>query len=286
MSGTVDVAHELAVFLRARRERLAPEDVDLPLRRRTRRTPGLRREEVAELAGVSVDYVIRLEQGRGLRPSPDVLDALSKALRLSDDEHAYLFDLARHWSAGRRQSGAETASLSPLVRALSPLPAMVVDHRFDIVAWNPEMAWLMLDFPELPEDQRNTLVLCVLHPAFADFYGDRERVIREGIADLRAAWAAHPGDTALADLVERLRSCSEEFARLWERRDVRVNGQGTKALVHPRVGAVAIDYDVLTPLGDPGRRLIVYRAADAASQEKLDTVAREARGGTPALRAV
>ncbi|TQL97994.1 helix-turn-helix protein [Actinoallomurus bryophytorum] len=286
MSGTVDVAHELAVFLRARRERLAPEDVGLPLRRRTRRTPGLRREEVAELAGVSVDYVIRLEQGRGLRPSPDVLDALSTALRLSDDEHAYLFDLARHWSAGRRQSGTEAASLSPVVRALSPLPAMVIDHRFDIVAWNPEMAWLMLDFPELPEDQRNTLLLCVLHPAFADFYGDRERVIREGIADLRAAWAARPGDTALADLVERLRSSSEEFARLWERRDVHVNGQGTKALVHPRVGPLAIAYDVLTPLGDAGRRLIVYRAADAASEDKLNTVAREARGGTPALRAV
>jgi transcriptional regulator with XRE-family HTH domain len=286
MSGTVDVTHELAVFLRARRERLAPEDVGLPLRRRTRRTPGLRREEVAELAGVSVDYVIRLEQGRGLRPSPDVLDALSTALRLSDDEHTYLFDLARHWSGGRRPSGSETGALSPLVRALSPLPAMVVDHRFDIVAWNPEMAWLMLDFPELPADEQNTMVLCVLHPAFADFYVDRERVIREGIADLRAAWAAHPGDTALADLVERLRSRSEEFARLWERRDVRVNDQGTKALLHPRVGPVAIDYDVLTPLGDPGLRLIVYRAADAASQEKLDTVAREAHGGTPALRAV
>ena len=286
MSGTVDVAHELAVFLRARRERLAPEDVGLPLRRRTRRTPGLRREEVAELAGVSVDYVIRLEQGRGLRPSPEVLGALSAALRLSDDEHTYLFDLARHWSAARRTSRAETGSLSPLVRALSPLPAMVVDHRFDIVAWNPEMAWLMLDFPELPDDQQNTLVLCVLHPAFADFYKDRERVIREGIADLRAAWAAHPGDTALADLVERLRSRSEEFARLWERRDVRVNGRGTKALLHPRVGSLAIEYDVLNPLGDPGRRLIVYRAADASSQEKLDTVAREAHRGTPALHAV
>jgi transcriptional regulator with XRE-family HTH domain len=284
-SGNVDVAHELAVFLRTRRERLAPEDVDLPQRRRTRRTPGLRREDVAELAGVSVDYVIRLEQARGLRPSPDVLDALARALRLSDDEHAYLFDLARHWSAGRRTS-ADSGSLSSLVRALSPLPAMVVDHRFDIVAWNPEMAGVMLDFPDLPDDQRNTLYLCVLHPAFADFYRDRERIIREGIADLRAAWAAHPDDTALADLIERLRSESEEFARLWDRRDVMVNGHGKKALLHPSAGPLSIDYDVLTPLGDPGRRLIVYRAADAVSQQALDTIAGRARAGAPSLRAI
>jgi transcriptional regulator with XRE-family HTH domain len=286
MSGKVDVAHELAVFLRARRERLAPGDVGLPQRRRTRRTPGLRREEVAELADVSVDYVIRLEQGRGLRPSPEVLDALARALRLSDDERAYLFDLTRHWSAIRRPAGYDNESLSTLVQALSPLPAMVVDHRFDIVVWNPEMAWLMLDFPELPEDQRNTMYLCVLHPAFADFYCDRERIIREGIADLRAAWAAHPDDTALAGLVERLRSESDEFARLWERRDVMVNGHGRKALLHPRVGPLSIEYDVLNPLGDPSRRLVVYRAADAVSQEALDTVAREAHAGVPALRAI
>jgi len=285
MSGNVDVAHELAVFLRTRRERLAPEDVDLPRRRRTRRTPGLRREEVAELAGVSVDYVIRLEQARGLRPSPDVLDALARALRLSDDERAYLFDLTRHWSSVRRQ-GDDPGSLSSLVRALSPLPAMVVDHRFDIVAWNPEMAAVMLDFPDLPEDERNTLYLCVLHPAFADFYRDRERIIREGIADLRAAWAAHPDDTALAGLVERLRSRSEEFARLWEQRDVMVNGHGTKALLHPSVGPLSIEYDVLTPLADPGRRLIIYRAADAASQRALDTIACAARAGTPSLHAI
>ncbi|MFB9836880.1 helix-turn-helix transcriptional regulator [Actinoallomurus acaciae] len=286
MSDRVDVAHELAVFLRARRERLSPEDVGLPRRRRTRRTPGLRREEVAELAAVSVDYVIRLEQGRGLRPSPDVLDALAGALRLSDDERAYLFDLTRHWSAGRRPSGDAAEWLSSLVHDLSPLPAMVVDHRFDIVAWNPEMAWLMLDFPKLPEEQRNTMYLCVLHPEYTGLYLDRERTIREGIADLRAAWAAHPDDTALADLVERLRSQSEEFARLWERRDVMVNGHGTKALLHPRVGPISIEYEVLTPLGDGSRRLVIYRAADPVSQEALDAVAREARAGTPALRAI
>jgi transcriptional regulator with XRE-family HTH domain len=281
MSGTVDVTHELAVFLRTRRERLTPADVDLPERRRLRRTPGLRREEVAELAGVSVDYVIRLEQGRGLRPSPDVLDALARALRLTDAEHTYLFDLARHWSAPRRQPADAESSLSWLVHTLSPLPAMLVNHRFDIIAWNRELAGLMLDFDELPPEQRNAMLLCTVHPAFADFYRDRERVIREGIADLRAAWAAHPDDAALADLVATLTSNSEEFARLWELRDVMVNGNGLKPLMHPGVGPLTVEYDVLTPLGDPSHRLVVYRAADVASQRALDLIARAAADRVP-----
>ena len=286
MSCKVDVARELAAFLRTRRERLAPEDVDLPAPRRQRRTPGLRREEVAELAGVSVDYVIRLEQARGLRPSPEVLDALCRALRLSDDEHAYLFDLTRHWSAARRQPSGATDSLTRLVQALSPLPAMLIDRRFDILAWNSEMAGLMVDFAGLPDGQRNTMWLCALHPAFDNFYRDRERVIREGIADLRAAWAADPDDAALADLIGTLNSQSEEFARLWEQRDVMVNGQGEKPLLHPKVGPLTIEYDVLTPLGDSGLRLVVYRAADAASQKALDRIARGAAEGVPALRAI
>ncbi|TWD82324.1 helix-turn-helix protein [Kribbella amoyensis] len=266
----MDVAHELAVFLRTRRERLTPAEVDLPDRGRTRRTPGLRREEVAELAGVSVDYVIRLEQARGLRPSAEVLGALSRALRLTDDEHAYVFDLTRQWSSVRRAAGGDADSLAALVRAMSPLPAMLVNHRFDICAWNPEMAALMLDFAGVPAEKRNTMWLCTMEPAFGDFYVDREQVIREGIADLRAAWAAHADDSELADLVRALTAESTEFAAWWERHDVMVKGNGLKRVNHPVVGPVTIEYDVLTPLGDTFQRLIVYRAADAASQRALD----------------
>lgn len=276
MAGNVDAIQELAVFLRTRRERLAPRDLGLPERQRLRRTPGLRREEVAELASVSVDYVIRLEQGRGLRPSAEVLDALAGALRLSDDERAYLFDLAGQRSAIRQQPKDSAAeSLERLVRDLSPLPAMLLDHRFDILAWNREMAALMtLDFHELPDRQRNSFWLCMLHPALRDFYRDRERVIRESIADLRAAWAAHPDDTALADLVNELTSGSEEFARLWALRDVRVNGRGQKPLLHPEAGPLTVEFEVLAPLQDQDQRLIVYRAADAASQAALDRIGR------------
>ncbi|SEG83370.1 Transcriptional regulator, contains XRE-family HTH domain [Nonomuraea solani] len=270
-----DRTRELAVFLRTRRERLDPGSVELPARRAHRRTPGLRREEVAELAGVSVDYVIRLEQGRGLRPSPEVLEALAGALRLSEDERAYLFDLAQQRPTRQAAADDEAGPLSRLVLDLSPLPAMLVNHRFDILAWNPEMAGLMLDFGTLPPEQRNSLWLCMLHPGLRGFFLDRERALREGIADLRASWAAHPDDKALAQLVDELTSGSEECARLWALRDVRVNARGRKRLRHATEGPLTVEYEVLAPLQAPGQRLIVYRAADPASQRALDAIARD-----------
>ncbi|MFE7798808.1 helix-turn-helix domain-containing protein [Nocardia sp. NPDC057440] len=273
MTGTVNATQELAAFLRARRERLTPGDLGLPERRQARRTPGLRREEVAELAGVSIDYIVRLEQGRGLRPSADVLEALSRALRLDTDERAYLFDLAqqRQPDTGKPSTVAAPA-LVMLVEDLSPLPAMLVNHRYDILAWNREMARLVVEFDTLPPGQRNSMWLCLMHPDMRDFYADRERIIREGIADLRAAWAAHPDDQALADLIAEF-TRSEEFARAWDRHDVRVNGRGRKPLRHPVVGPLVVNYEVLMPIQDPDQRIIIYRAADADSQTALDRLA-------------
>ncbi|MEU6038983.1 helix-turn-helix transcriptional regulator [Actinomadura sp. NPDC047616] len=269
----MDTTRELAAFLRTRRERLAPSDVGLPESRRPRRTPGLRREEVAELAGVSVDYVVRLEQGRGLRPSASVLDALARALRLSDDERSYLFDLAGQRPSVRPPRLVRPpASLARLVDDLSPLPAMLLDHRFDIIAWNREMSALMLDFGELPDEHRNAMWLCVMHPALRGFFRDRDLVLREGIADLRAACAAHPDDTALTGLVASLTAGSEEFARLWAQRDVKVNGRGHKRLAHPDAGPLTIEFEVLSPLQEPHHRLVIYRAADPASQAALDAL--------------
>jgi MmyB-like transcription regulator ligand binding domain/Helix-turn-helix domain len=295
MAGTIDTRSELAAFLRTRRERLAPDEFDLPERRRVRRTPGLRREEVAELAGVSVDYVVRLEQGRGLRPSADVLDALAGALRLTEDERAYLFDLAQQRPVARQpiddsaapsdttgvshagsRAGSHVESLRRLVDDLSPLPCMLLNHRLDVVAWNAEMAGLTVDFGAVPEHQRNALWVCLLHPSLRTFYRNRERVIREGIADLRAAWATRPDDAGLSRLVADLSSRSEEFTRLWALRDVRVNGRGRKELLHPTVGLLTIEFEVLVPLQDPDHRLVVYRATDAVSQAALDAIAHEA----------
>jgi transcriptional regulator with XRE-family HTH domain len=273
MSATVDTTGELAAFLRTRRERLVPGDVGLPVRGRARRTPGLRREEVAELAGVSVDYVVRLEQGRGLRPSPEVLDALAGALRLTEDERLYLFDLVRQRPARSRQKPDQTGPLAQLVHDLRPLPAMVFNHRNDILAWNPELAALLdVDLDELPDEQRNGLWLCLLHPPMRTFYLDRQDMIRESIADLRAAWAAHPDDTALADLVETFTARSEEFASMWELRDVQVRGRGLKRMLHPTGGRVDVQFEVLCSLQDPDQRLVIYRAADEDSQSNLDSI--------------
>jgi transcriptional regulator with XRE-family HTH domain len=268
---TVDTTQELAAFLRTRRERLAPHDVGLPPRRQARRTPGLRREEVAELAGVSVDYIVRLEQARGLRPSADVVEALARALRLAPDERAYLFGLAqqRPRHAGKPATTA-APPLARLVTDLSPLPAMLMNHRYDVLAWNSEMARLLLDFDALPPSQRNAMWLCLMHPKMREFYVDRERAVREGIAHLRAAWAAHPEDQALTDLITEFTTHDEEFARLWAERDVKVNGRGRKVLRHPEVGAIAVHFEVLMPLQNPDQRLMIYRPADDESQAALD----------------
>ncbi|MFD7018316.1 helix-turn-helix transcriptional regulator [Streptomyces sp. NPDC059928] len=270
---TVDTTQELAAFLRTRRERLDPRDFGLPSRRQARRTPGLRREEVAELAGVSTDYVVRLEQGRGLRPSADVVEALARALRLAPDERAYFFNLAQQRPRNADKAATTAApQLARLVTDLSPLPAMLMNHRYDILAWNSEMTRLLLDFGTLPPSQRNAMWLCLMHPEIREFYVDRERVVREGVAHLRAAWAAHPQDQALTDRIAEFATADEEFARLWAERDIKVNGRGRKVLRHPDLGVIAVDFEVLVPLQDPDQRLVIYRAADPESQSALDRV--------------
>ncbi|MEZ0110104.1 transcriptional regulator with XRE-family HTH domain [Catenulispora sp. EB89] len=279
ITSTVDVTQELAAFLRTRRERLDPQDFGLPARRQARRTPGLRREEVAELAGISVDYIVRLEQARGLRPSADVVEALASALRLGPEERAYLFGLTqqRPRDPDKLATTAEP-SLARLVADLAPLPAMVMNHRYDILAWNSEMAGLLLDFDALPPSQRNAMWLCLMHPRTREFYVDREHVVREGVAHLRTAWAAHPEDEALTDLIAEFITGDEEFARLWNEGDVRLNGRGRKVIRHPEVGPLTVDFETLTPLQDPEQLLVIYRAADDASQSALDLIAKARRG--------
>ncbi|HEY3555972.1 MAG TPA: helix-turn-helix transcriptional regulator [Kribbella sp.] len=266
---TVDTTQELAAFLRTRRERLDPQDFGLPIGRRSRRTPGLRREEVAELAGVSIDYIVRLEQARGLRPSADVVEALARALRLAPDERTYLFDLTqqRPRNAGKPATAA-APPLAQLVAELSPLPAMLMNHRFDILAWNGEMARLLLDFETLPPSQRNAMWLCLIHPEIRELYVDRERVVRDGVAHLRTAWAAHPEDQVLAELIAEC-ATDAEFARWWAKRDVKVNGRGQKAIRHAQAGAVAVQFEVLVPLEDTDQRLMICRPADDKSETAL-----------------
>ena len=273
-TSTVERAQELAAFLRTRRARLDPGDLGLPATRRARRTPGLRREEVAELAGVSVDYVVRLEQARGTRPSAQVVGALADALRLAPDERAYLFDLAQQRPRETAKLATTAApALAGLVADLSPLPAMLLNHRYDILAWNDEMAGLLVDLDTLPPKRRNAMWLCLMHPQVSAFYLDRERVVREGVAHLRAAWAAHPNDPALQELIAELSAGNEDFARRWAERDVQVNGRGRKVLRHPELGVVAVQFETFQPLQDPDQLLAIYRAADPESQSALNRLA-------------
>ncbi|MGI5128071.1 helix-turn-helix domain-containing protein [Pseudonocardia sp. CA-107938] len=279
MTASDTVQHELAAFLRSRRERLDPDRSALPRRRGWRRTPGLRREEVAELAGVSVDYVVRLEQGRAGTPSAAVLDALAEALQLTDDERAYVFDLAdRRLPA---PAGAPDAALDPalhrLISDLSPRPAMVIDHRYDIRAANPEMTRLMIDGVSLPNPRHNVLWLCILNPMPAEYAHIRETTVAEGVAGLRAAWAARPDDEGLSELVAELIERSPDFARRWAERDVRVNGRGIKAIHHSTVGPVVVEFEGLIPMQDPDLRVVVYRAADERSQRALDALREQAQ---------
>ncbi|MDA2812583.1 helix-turn-helix transcriptional regulator [Nocardiopsis sp. RSe5-2] len=270
-TGTVDATKELAAFLRTRRERLDPREAGLPRRRRSRRTPGLRREEVAELAGISVDYVVRLEQARGLRPSADVVEALARALRLDPGERAYLYGLARQ--RPRTAGGPATAASPPLDRLvadLAPLPAMLMNRRYDILARNREMAVLLPDFDTLPPSRRNAMWLCLVHPGMREVYVDREAVVRDGVAHLRAAWAAHPEDAALSGLITECIAHDDEFARLWDEGDVKADGRGSKEMRHPDAGVIAVHFETLRPLHDPDQLLVVYRPADDDSRSALE----------------
>lgn len=147
---------------------------------------------------------------------------------------------------------------------------MLMNHRYDILAWNSEIAKLLMDFDTLPPSQRNSMWLCLMYPKMRDFYVDRERIMREGIAHLRAAWAAHPEDQALTDLIAEFTTGDEEFARLWAERDIKVKGRGRKVMRHPDVGVITVHFETLTPLQDPDQLLVIYRAADDESQSALD----------------
>ncbi|WP_280439456.1 transcriptional regulator [Nocardia cyriacigeorgica] len=206
-----------------------------------------------------------------------MLEALARALRLNLDETAYLFDLAQQrLPYCDKPATVPAATLVMLVEDLAPLPAMLVDHRYDILAWNREMSRLLLDIDALAPARRNTMWMCLMHPGMREFYLDRDQIIREGVADLRAAWAAHPDDGALAQMVADFTARSPEFAKAWAEHDVKVRGRGRKRLNHPVAGVITVDFEVLMPLQETDQRLIVYRAADAASQQGLDRLTLDA----------
>jgi transcriptional regulator with XRE-family HTH domain len=279
----VDRHAEFALFLRSRRERLSPEDSGLPPSTKRRRTPGLRREEVAQLAGVSVDYYVRLEQGRKLRPSPAVLKALARALQLEPDEFQHMVTLLNQGSrtAAPRAPERVRPGVRRLLEQLDPTPAFVLGRRMDVLAWNTMAAALFGDFGSVPASRRNMIWLLFLHPSARSRYVNWADNARESIAHLRAAYGRHPDDPAMAELVDELSAKSVEFRELWARRDVREKGYGRKVIDHPDVGRLELEYETLR-LPDGDQALVTFTApADSPSQAALDLLAVLARATTP-----
>ncbi|GAB7036320.1 MULTISPECIES: helix-turn-helix transcriptional regulator [Catenuloplanes] len=262
---------QLADFLRRRREAIRPADAGIEGGPR-RRTAGLRREEVAMLAGMSVDYVVRLEQGRSSQPSTQLLTALSRALRLTDDERAHLFHLAGHQPPPT--SGAARIARGGLLRMLDLLgdnPAWVTSDLGEVLAQNRASRLLLGDLTGFAGDRRFLVHRWFTEPAAREIYPVAARAVqsRRLVSDLRAVFGRQPGDPVITGLVTRLAAASTEFRRLWAAHEVTVGRADRKVLVHPTVGTLLMDCEtLLTP--DLGQLLLLLTPADAATRESLE----------------
>jgi transcriptional regulator with XRE-family HTH domain len=252
---------ELATFLRTRRDRLRPRDVGLPDGQR-RRTPGLRRQEVAQLAGLSVDYYIRLEQGRGPRPSRQVLAALARALMLTADEREYLFRVAGEEPSpvpGPRRD--VPPGIQYLIDSLTDFPAYVVSAKYDILAWNKLATYFVGDMASVPPDDRNMIRWMFARPPDDSYWDDEHAVAftRSVVADLRAAYARYPGDQSINALVGELLALSPRFAQMWAEHEVAARHPMVKRVDHPLTGPIEFECQVMH-IQDTDQRLIVYVA--------------------------
>jgi transcriptional regulator with XRE-family HTH domain len=260
---------ELAGFLRSRRERIAPEQVGLPPAIR-RRTPGLRREEVATLAGVGVTWYTWLEQGRDINASPQVLDAVARTLLLDPHEREHLFRLA-DLPDGNGQ--AECKALPPtaqlLLDQLEPYPACIRNARYDILAYNPAFDALMGPLADLPFEERNSLWRMFTSSACRAATLDWEEGTRRMVAEYRAAMAAHVAEPAWKCLVSRLTQASPEFAELWERHEVASPENLTKRFLHPQAGLLKLNYTHLWLGQRLGTRMTTYTPADEQTEARL-----------------
>ncbi|WP_109005472.1 helix-turn-helix transcriptional regulator [Streptomyces rishiriensis] len=260
---------DLGDFLRSRRARIRPEEVGLPSHGR-RRVPGLRREEVAQLAGVSVDYYIRLEQGRGPAVSDAVLDAVARVLRLDDTEHAYLRAVARpHRPAGRRSAPRVRTGVQLLLDSMERTPAFVLDVRMDVLAWNAA-ADAVFGYGRAGPDGRNIPRHVFLDPGSRDFYPQWSAVAAQCVAHLRNLAGHHRDDRRLTALVGELSLKSEDFRRLWADHPVRECAYGVKRVQHPVAGLLTLPYETLAVAADPDQTLLVYTAeAGSETEERL-----------------
>ncbi|MFD9408071.1 helix-turn-helix transcriptional regulator [Streptomyces sp. NPDC059989] len=260
--GTGDTRRALGGFLRARRGRVTPENVGLTGGSR-RRVRGLRREELAQLAGISVDYYQRLEQGRATQPSPEVLDALARALGLDAAERGHLATLA----AGDRRGPAPRARVSPLLQrlldSLTHFPVFATNHRLDVVAWNPLGAELLGGLAESGGRDRNNAGFLFLDPASRLVHPDWQDRAAEAVGQLRVSAGRYPDDAELSGLIGELSARSAEFRRIWDSGEVVMCAAGRKRLRHPEAGLLTLDFETLHVPASPGETGLVVHVFSA-----------------------
>ena len=258
---------ELGTLLRTWRARLGPEQVGVPAGSR-RRTPGLRREEVADLAGISVDYLSRLEQGRGPRPSRQVLAALSRALRLSDDERDHLFQLS---GAAPPLPTTVPATVRPSVQRLldrfQDLPALVLDAKSTLLCWNGLAAALLGDFSRIPPAERNIARMRFLGSPgrLLQTQEESDEIDRQMVSELRTAVVKYPDDAELADLIRTLQRGSDRFEAAWRQRLPGRLRSTHKRIEHPELGVLDFDCDTLI-IPESDQRLVIYSAAPGSRE--------------------
>ncbi|MEU2873537.1 helix-turn-helix transcriptional regulator [Streptomyces olivoreticuli] len=261
---------ELAAFLRSRRERITPEQAGLP-RGPRRRTPGLRREEVAHLAAVGVTWYTWLEQARDIKVSAQVLDAIARALLLDRGERSHLFALANSTDPlPDTECAGVPSSIRLMLDQLEPFPACVQNARYDILAYNRPYGHLMCDLDTLPREERNCLWLAFMNPGWRASLVDRDESVRVMAAKFRASMAEHLADPAWKCLLKRLQDESPEFREIWDRHEVLRFAERTRAFRQSRVGLLRLDYTSLWLGPNAGSKLLTYTPADEESRGRLD----------------
>lgn len=273
---------QLGEFLRSRRSRIKPEDVGVTSYGQ-RRVSGLRREELAQLAGVSVTYYTRLEQGQSTRASESVIEGLARALGLSQDERAHLHNLARPASERPRRparSAMASKGVKALLAAVGDVPALVIGVRHEVLAWNRLGHLLLaghLDFasPDRPVDRPNVTRMLFLDPHQRDLYVRWEQEAKCSVAALRLVVGAHKDDRELADLIGELCVKSQEFATWWSKHPVANHVSGTKQFHHPEVGELELKFETLLVPDGSGQRVLMYHAEPGSPSESAIRLLRD-----------
>jgi transcriptional regulator with XRE-family HTH domain len=271
--------NEIREFLTSRRERITPEQAGLQAFGRNRRVKGLRREEVAVLASISVEYYTRLERGNATGASEDVLEGISRALQLDEAERAHLFDLVRladSPSRQRRRRPSQERVRPSVQRVLDTItaPAYVRNARLDLLAANALGRALYSPAFEMATDVPNMARFIFLSPDATDFFDDWDLIASDAVAILRAEAGRDPYDVQLSNLIGELSTRSDDFRVRWAAHNVKFHRSGAKSLHHPLVGGLTLDYEALELAGDAGQRILIYSAEPmSASQQALDLLA-------------